>query len=126
MAADTGCLPPNTIYTDILSDAVVALTLQMPSTNYYPPPVNMQGITAMPNGMYVGFVDNQIWFSEPYYPHAWPPGTVLTTDFPIVGLGLTSGTLVACTAANPWTITGVNPTQMSMVKCCLLYTSRCV
>jgi len=117
VAADTGCLPPNTIYTDILSDAVVALTLQMPSTNYYPPPVNMQGITAMPNGMYVGFVDNQIWFSEPYYPHAWPPGTVLTTDFPIVGLGLTSGTLVACTAANPWTITGVNPTQMSMVKC---------
>lgn len=117
VAADTGCLPPAATFTDQISDAIVALNLQMPSTNYYPPPANMQGILSMPNGIYAGWVNNELWFSAPYYPHAWPPGTVLTTDFPIVGLGFTAGTLVACTDSHAWTITGVNPTQMSMVKC---------
>ena len=110
------CLPPAATYVDTQTDAVVALNLQMPSTNYFPPPDNLQGIVVLPNGMYVGWVDNQLWFSEPYYPHAWPPGTVYTTDFPIVGVGITAGSLVACTQANSWVFTGTTPTQMSQVK----------
>jgi hypothetical protein len=115
--ADTGCLPPTTLYQDTQTDDVIALNLQMPSTNYFKPPDNLQGIMGLPNGMYVGFVNNQLWFSEPYYPHAWPPGTVYTTDFPIIGIGFTNGAIVACTASHPYILQGVNPSQMSMQKC---------
>ncbi len=64
-----------------------------------------------------GFVNNEIWFCEPYFPHAWPPGYVLTTDFPIVGVGVTTGSLVACTQATPYVAGGVNPASMTLTKC---------
>ena len=89
----------------------------MPSTNYFPPPSDLQGIVNLPNGMMAGFRANEIWFCEPYLPHAWPPGYVLTTDFPIVGLGVTSGAVVACTGAMPYVASGVSPSNMSLIKC---------
>lgn len=118
VAADpTPCLPPASVYTDILPDNTVALNTQLPSTNYFPPPANLQGITVLPNGMYVGFVGTQVWFSVPYLPHAWPPGFVFTVDFPIVGLGVTAGALVAVTSAQPYVFNGTNPASMSQVRC---------
>lgn len=111
------CSPPSSTYVDTIPDSTVALNIQMPSTNYFPPPENLEGIMVMPNGMYASFTDNEIWFAEPYLPHAWPPGNTITTDFPIVGIGLTGTTLVACTQANSWAATGTNPSQMSLVKC---------
>ena len=117
VAQDTGCLPPASSYTDTQTDAVIALNIQLPATNYFPPPTNMEGLLVMPNGMVAGFTDNEIWFCEPYYLHAWPPGYTITTDFPIVGLGLTAGSVVACTAANSYVAIGTTPGQMSMVKC---------
>jgi len=133
VSADTagqGCFPPSDTYQDTQSDAVIALNAQMPSTNYYPPPnglytptgamaplAPLQGLTALPNGMYVGFINNQVWFSTPYLPHAWPPGQNYTTDFPIVGIGHAGGQVIVCTAAHPWIMTGTSPTQMSMTKC---------
>ena len=114
---DSTCLPPASTYVDTQTDAIIALNIQMPSTNYFPPPTNLQGLLSMPNGMVAGFTDNEIWFCEPYYMHAWPPGYTITTDFPIVGLGLTSGSVVACTAANSYVATGTAPGAMSMIKC---------
>lgn len=111
------CLPPAATFTDNIPDSTVALNTQMPSTNYFAPPANMQGIMSLPNGIYAGFVNNQIWFSVPYLPHAWPPGTVYTVDFPIVGLGFTSGALVVTTSANPWVMNGTNPSNISMIRC---------
>jgi len=104
-------------YTDVIPDNTVALNLQLPSTTWYPPPENLQGLTALPNGMMAGFVSNQIWFCVPYFPHAWPPAFVLTTDYPIVGLGVTSGALVVCTGATPYVVNGISPGNMSMSKC---------
>ena len=114
-----GCLPFSTTYTDTQLDSVVALNNQLPSTNYFPPPANMQGITVMPNGMYAGFINNQVWFSIPYLPHAWPPGFVYTVDFPIIGLGITAGALVAVTAAQAWVFNGTSPASLSQIKCSL-------
>ena len=112
-----GCLPPAANYVDTQPDNVIALNIQLPSTNYFPPPPNMQGIIAMPNGMYAGWVSNQVWFSAPYLPHAWPPGYVYTVEYPIVGMGLSQGSLVACTSVTPWVLTGVNPASMSVLQC---------
>jgi hypothetical protein len=104
---------------DTLSDVVVAFNLQMPSTLWFPPPEGLLGIVAMPNGMTVGFKGNEVWFSEPYFPHAWPPSYVVTTEFPIVGLGVTGQTLVVCTSGTPYTLTGVNPANMALSKSAL-------
>lgn len=121
VAADTvngvPCSPPSSTYVDTQLDTVVALNIILPSTNYFPPPENLQGILALPNGLYAAWKNNEIWFAQPYYPHAWPPGYVITTEYPIVGLGYTNGAIVACTSANPWVITGTNPAQMSSLKC---------
>ncbi len=101
---------------DTLGDDQVALNTVLPSTNWFPPPEGLQGIYMLPNGMLVGFKGNEIWFSEPYYPHAWPPAYVITTEFPIIGLGITGISVVAATGGRPYIATGVNPTAMSLVK----------
>jgi hypothetical protein len=117
VAADTTIVPPTATYQDTILDSVVALNNQLPSTNWFPPPVNLQGLTVMPNGILAGFETNNVWFCDPYHPHAWPPGNVVTVEFPIVGLGLTNGALVICTSATPYVLTGNTPGQMTLTKC---------
>ena len=101
---------------DTLGDDVVALNNQLASTNWFPPPEGLQGIRSMPNGMAVGFKGNELWFCEPYRPHAWPPGYVLTTEFPIVGIGVTGQSVVACTSGTPYVGTGVSPSVLTLNK----------
>lgn len=90
---------------------------QIISSLYYtPPPSDLQGIVAMPNGMLAGFRGSEIWFCEPYLPHAWPDVYVLTTEFPIVGLGVFGNSLVVGTTKQPYLITGSSPTSLSQDK----------
>lgn len=112
-----GINPPTSIYEDIAPDNLVALANQLPSTNWFPPPENLESLITMPNGVMAGFKDNEVWFCEPYLPHAWPAGYVLTTDFPIVGLGVTTGALVICTGATAYVSNGVSPGNMTLIKC---------
>ena len=104
------------VFADTINDSIVASNALLASTNWFPPPTGLQAIMAMPNGMSVGFRANEIWFSEPYRPHAWPPGYVITTDFPIVGIGVTGQAVVACTAATPTVAYGTSPGTMSETK----------
>lgn len=109
--------PVNTAaFNDTLDDSVVTANSQLQSTLWSPPPEDLQGIFSMPNGMSVGFRSNEIWFAEAYRPHAWPPSYVLTTEFPIVGIGVAGQSVVACTEARPETATGVNPSAMALNK----------
>lgn len=103
-------------YTDELPDDQVALNAQLASYFWSGPPVDLNGLAAFPNGIAVGFRSNEVWFSEPYRPHAWPPGYVLTTEFPIVGIGICGQSVVVCTEGTPYLITGVNPSTMSLTK----------
>jgi hypothetical protein len=107
-------------YTDQSDDAVVALNRLLPSLTWFPPPENLQGMIAMPNGIVAGFRGNEIWFSEPYQPHAWPPENTLTTEFPIVGLGSIGQVVVACTSSRPYVASGVNPSTMTLTKVALV------
>lgn len=109
-------------YADTLTVAQLGAALY---TDYFtPPPSGLTGLVSMPNGMLVGFVNNQVWFCEPYYPHAWPSKYSLTVEFPIVGLGVYNNTLVVCTTKNPFLITGSSPASMSQEK--LPITQPCV
>lgn len=103
-------------YSDIITDDVVVTNTQLASQLFSPPPEDLQGIIAMPNGMAVGWRANEIWFAQPYQPHAWPPSNVLTTEYPIVGLGVTGSSVVACTSGSPYIATGTDPAQMSGLK----------
>jgi len=95
---------------------VTELGSELPSLFWEPPPDDLKGLVAMPNGILAGFRGNQVWFSEPYYPHAWPAQYMLTVDFNIVGLGVYQQTLVVLTTSFPYLISGVSPISMSQQK----------
>lgn len=96
--------------------SVTDLGQVIPSLYYTPPPADLQGLVAMPNGMLAGFRGSEVWFCEPYLPHAWPDVYVLTTEFPIVGLGVFGNSLVVGTTKQPYLITGSSPTSLSQDK----------
>lgn len=103
-----------TSYVDSLT--VAELGSELPSLYWTTPPAGMKGLVAMPNGILAAFEGNQIFFSEPYYPHAWPDIYALTVDYPIVGLGVYENTLVVLTTRFPYLISGVSPSSMTQQK----------
>lgn len=115
--ADGTDLPVTTaVYVDTITDDVVVLDNQLQSQLWTPPPEGLLGMVVMPNGVIAGWKDNEIWFSEPYRPHAWPPSFVLTTEYPIVGLGVTGSAVVAATTGSPYVTSGTSPGQMTATK----------
>jgi hypothetical protein len=87
----------------------------------FPPPVVgtnpfLRGLVGMPNGIMAGFFDNTVAFCEPYVPYAWPVEYQITTEFPIVGLGVFGQTLFVGTTGNPYFISGADSASMSAQK----------
>lgn len=105
-----------TSYDDALDDTIVANGLDLESINFNMPPLTLKGIMAMPNGYLVGWDDANLYFSEPYRPHAWPVEYIETVEYPIVGLGVFGTTGVACTEGYPVTFTGVAPISVAFTK----------
>lgn len=103
-------------YADSATDATVAANSTLQSTSWSAPPTDLKGWVAMPNGIFAAWRDNEIWFCEPYRPHAWPVSYALAVDFPIVGLGVTGQTVVVTTNSYPFAITGVHPATMTQAK----------
>ncbi|HWL28379.1 MAG TPA: hypothetical protein VNQ97_05680 [Burkholderiaceae bacterium] len=89
---------------------------RLPSRNWNPPPDDLKGAIALPNGMMAAFVGKDLYLCEPWRPHAWPEIYVQTTDFDIVGLGAYGNTIVVTTKGNPYIVTGSTPESMTMEK----------
>ena len=106
------------IATTSYADTLLATQLgeALPSLYYLPPPSGLKGIVAMPNGMLAGFVNNEVWFCEPYLPHAWPSQYMMSVEHPIVGLGVYDNNLVVLTTKHPYIMTGTTPSAMSEQK----------
>ena len=94
-------------YTDNVQD--VALGAALASTLWDPPPDNLEGLVGLANGVLAGFVDRDIYLSEPFQPHAWPRDYIQVTDSPIVGLDSYGTTLVVGTKGKPYLVTGSHP-----------------
>lgn len=97
-------------------DESLAINEPIPSTNFNPPPDGLSGIISLPNGMMAAFDGKRLYFSEPFVPHAWPESYVLTTDYPIVGLGSFGGSMAIMTTGLPYVVSGNAPENMVMEK----------
>lgn len=104
-----------TTYNDTLSDGDIPGD-ELISGSWEMPPVGLEGIIALPNGSLAGFVGREVYFSEPYQPHAWPPEYAMRTDFTVVGIGAYASNVVVGTTGNPYMISGQEPGQMVSVK----------
>ena len=106
------------VATTSYNDAVAADNLgeQLPSLVYSMPPATLKGLISLPNGMMAGFDGKDVYFCEPYKPHAWPLAYVMTVDYDVVALGVTDTTLVVLTKGFPYLMQGTHPDNMSMVK----------
>jgi hypothetical protein len=104
----------NTTYTHDLE----ANPLQevLPSADFDPPVDTLDGLTAMSNGMMAGFSGREVFFCEPYIPHAWPQKYSLTVDHDIVALSAFGSTLAVLTTATPYIIQGTAPENMIMQR----------
>lgn len=103
-----------TTYSD--TKDVVDLGSLLQTQNWNPPPNDLKGIVSMPNGMLAAFRKNEVWFAEPYHPHAWPDLYTLVVDAEIVGLGVYDTTLVVLTKGQPYLMTGGTPLSISQTK----------
>ncbi len=107
---------PAVAFVDDILDAVVVANNQLTTTGYTPPPENLKGMITMPNGMIAGYTEKEVYFCEPYRPHAWPVAYALSVDFPIVGLGVIGQSLVVCTSSSPYVMTGTRPDNVASSK----------
>lgn len=85
------------------------LDIALETDEYDPPPDNLQGLVAIQNNVLAGFVANEIYFSEPNRPHAWPVSYKVTIEPNIVGLAAVNGALLVLTESYPYIISGSDP-----------------
>ena len=100
------------------TDTVLAENLgeAIASTTWSPPPSDLRGLINLPNGSMAGFVGRDVYFCDPYHPHAWPQQYVQSMDYPVVGLGRMDTTLAVLTTGTPYFLQGSHPDSMTVVK----------
>jgi hypothetical protein len=89
---------------------------ELPTLTWSAPPQTLKGLTNLPNGLMAGFSGRDIYFCDPYHPHAWPEQYIQTIDYPVVGLGRMDTTLAVLTKGTPYFIQGTHPLNMAVVK----------
>lgn len=104
-------------YSDALADTAITGNTQLESTFWSPPPSTLVGCRVLPNGMIVAWsLANELWFCEPYRPHAWPATYTLSVGKPIVGLGNTGQSFAVLTEGEPYVGTGVHPSTIALIE----------
>jgi hypothetical protein len=76
----------------------------------------MQGLTALPNGIFAGFTGKRVCFSEPFLPHAWPVVYRVTLEEEIVAIGAAGNGVIVTTKGRPYLIAGTDPQSMSAIR----------
>lgn len=95
------------------SVADTALGELCPSIGWDMPPTDLKSLVVHPCGFLIGVSKNEICFCDPWHPHAWPSAYRQTTKFPLVGVGVFSSSIVACTTGTPYILNGSHPDSIS-------------
>ena len=104
----------DTTYVD--ATAAADLGEVVPSLTWSEPPAELRGLINLPNGIMAGFKGRDVYFCDPYHPHAWPVQYQQSLDYPVVGLGRMDTTLAVLTTGTPYFIQGGHPDSMTVVK----------
>lgn len=96
-----------TSYNDTIDDDDLGDPL--PTYDAIAPPGDLVGVISHPDGWLAGFTGNQVCFSEPNKPWAWPAEYRYAIDFQIVALGLWGSRIVIGTEGLPYISTGSHP-----------------
>lgn len=75
-----------------------------------PPPATLKNLTYVGNGFFVGSKSKDLYFSEPYRPHAWPYTKTLPTR--VVGIVAVEGGVLVTTEQQPYFVFGSRPDQI--------------
>jgi hypothetical protein len=81
------------------------------TADWDPPNPNLHGLTYAGNGFFAGAVGKDLYFSEPYHPHAWP--YAMTFTHAIIGIEAIEGGLLVTTLAKPYVVYGTHPEEMA-------------
>ena len=103
-------------YADSKTDTQLAGAAVLPSENWDYPPDELSGLTYMSNGILVGFIGKDLYFSEPYRPWAYPIGYRLSLSSPIVSIISLGSTIIVTTEKEPYSVTGIDPNSMTPLK----------
>ena len=104
----------NTTYND--SKAADELGEVLPSADWDAPPADLKGLIPLPCGSLCGYRDNELYFSVPYLPHAWPASYILSFADKIMGIGAYGASTLVATDGAPYVVTGQAPGSMSQER----------
>jgi hypothetical protein len=85
----------------------------LPTEGWIQPPDTLAGLLQYANGMLAGFVNNELYFCEPFYPYAWPLKYVMSFDSDIVGIAAFNESIIVITTTKPYIVSGVDPEGMT-------------
>lgn len=110
---DVNAIPAEMV--DDTEDVQLVSAPVLESLSWSTPPEGLRGVIPMPNGFNAGFKGRTVYFSEPYFPHAWPEDYQLAVEDDIVALGHFGNTLVIATKGRVGVAVGTVPAAMSLV-----------
>ena len=93
-------------YQDVTDSSLVVYNRQLQSFRNEPPPADLHGLVVHPSGALCGHVGNEVWFSKPYLPHAWPSDQRISLSDQVVGLAPVGSELFVITDGRPAIIYG--------------------
>ena len=83
-----------------------------PSTTWEVPMTGMKGLGVLPSGALFGFHANELCFSVPNRPHAWPSGYRMSFPFDVVATKACGSSVIVLTKGNPYIVYGTHPENM--------------
>jgi hypothetical protein len=101
-------------YPDSLTAAQLGEALA--TIGWGPPPSTLKGLVSLPSGALAGFSGNTVYFSEPFFPHAWPVSYALNVPHKVVGLAVFGTSVAVMTERFPYIINGGIPGAMSVER----------
>lgn len=102
-----------TLFHDTAPDSEIADNVTLPSATWEQPRSDLQGMVQAANGMLVAWRENEVWFSEPFQPHAWPSIYTRVTEYPIIGMGVVGQSIIVLTTGYPVVFTGTHPSEIT-------------
>ena len=99
-------------YLDELPNSSTGEILQ--TTGWVAPPADLAGMDVHGSGAAVGFSGNDLYFSVPFYLHAWKVNFIQSMKAPIVSIGVSDTTVIVATTKGIQVVTGSHPDSMSI------------